>query len=73
MFTPLNEKGERLRFEDVDVRWLSGELRRGPGLHGIIEIEDRGKYEVWGHPCSLTRPDGSGCYCDAVLREVACT
>lgn len=66
VFTPKTADGsERLRFEDSEVRVVSGSLaRRGLGVHATVEIGGR-TYEVHGAECGAP-----GCECDARLVEV---
>jgi hypothetical protein len=55
---------KRLRFDHSEVTWLTGKSRRGPGLHGVIEIGGR-KYEVHGLDCG-----SPSCFCDAYIKHV---
>jgi hypothetical protein len=66
MFTPMNEsQTDRLRFEDHEVKVISGNLsRRGYGVHAIVEIAGT-RYEVHGLDCGSPT-----CVCDAYLKQI---
>jgi hypothetical protein len=64
VFTPMNaDLTHRLSFPVNKVKTVSGNPinQTGPGLHGIIELCNGQRFEVYGLDC------GCACYCDAYI------